>query len=169
MTSVNDATIALIKKWEGFRSTSYLCPAGVWTIGYGTTAAAGVGIIPKKGMTISEYDATVYLKKGVEKFASDVSLMIKVPVNENQFGACVSLAYNIGPAAFKKSTLLRKLNAGDYSGAADQFKVWNKAGGRVLNGLSARRSDERALFLTPVAAKVGLLDAIFQIIKGIWK
>lgn len=169
--SVNKATLELIKKWEGFRAEAYLCPANVWTIGYGTTAAAGVGISPKRGMKVTEAQASAYLAKTVDKFATQVRGMVKVPVNENQFGALVSLAYNIGPGAFVKSTLLRKLNDGDYPGAADQFRVWNKAGGKVLAGLTNRRKEERALFVsapTP-AAKVGGLWAIILKLLGMKK
>ena len=72
---------------------------------------------------------------------------VLVPLNDNQLAACTSLAYNIGLAAFRGSTLLRKLNDGDYQGAADQFPVWNKAGGRVVQGLVNRRAAERDLFL----------------------
>ncbi len=150
---VNQRAIDLIKKWEGFRATAYRDPVGILTIGYGTTAAAGVGIDPKPGMTITEAEAEIYLMRAVEKFADQIRPMIKVPVNENEFGALVSLAYNIGPGAFEKSTLLRKLNAGDRQGAADQFSVWRMAGGKVLKGLENRRAEERGLFLMPVAAR----------------
>ena len=151
---INQAAFALIKEFEGFRGTAYKDAVGVLTIGYGTTAMAGVGITPKAGMTITEAQASDYLLKGVEKFAAQIEAGIKVPVNENQFGAMVSLAYNIGPGAFLKSTLLKKLNAGDTPGASAQFLVWNKAGGKVLRGLTRRREAERALFDTPVTEPV---------------
>lgn len=148
---VNAATLDLIKRWEGFRAEAYLDPAGVWTIGYGTTARAGLGLEPKAGMRITEAEAETYLRKGVEKFAKAIKTAIKAPINENEFGAFVSLAYNIGPAAFRRSTALRKFNAGDKAGAADAMLMWNQAGGKVLQGLKNRRAAERELFLTPAA------------------
>ena len=150
--TVNHATIELIKQFEGFRPVAYKCPAGIWTTGYGTTAAAGVGITPKAGMTISEAAATAALQMAVDKFAAAIRPGIKAPINENEFGAFVSLAYNIGPGAFLGSTALRKFNAGDKAGAGEAMMLWDKAGGKVLRGLQNRRIAERKLFLTPVAA-----------------
>lgn len=147
---VNQATIDLIKKWEGFRAEAYRDPVGIWTIGYGTTARAGVGIEPRAGMKITEAEAERYLRKSVEKFADAIRPHITAPINENQFGAFVSLAYNIGPGAFIESTALRRFNDGDIPGAAEAMKWWNKAGGRVLRGLVNRREDEVRLFMTPV-------------------
>lgn len=143
---INQATVDLVKEFEGLRLDAYKDAVGVWTIGYGTTAAAGVGIAPNAGMRITQEQAEEYLRLGLEKFAAQIKGGITVPVTENQFGAMVSLAYNIGPGAFLKSTLLRKLNAGDYVGAAAEFARWNKAGGKVLRGLTRRREAERALF-----------------------
>jgi len=152
---MNEATIALVKSFEGFEPTAYVDPVGILTIGYGTTAAAGVGIIPRPGMTITEAEATEYLMRGLDKFAGQIRDGIRAPINENEFGAFVSLAYNIGPGAFLSSTALRKFNAGDKAGAADAFLLWNKGtvNGKkvVLNGLVRRREAERALFLTPAA------------------
>jgi len=152
--TVNRATLDLIKRFEGFRAEAYPDPAtggDPWTIGYGTTGRAGVGIDPKPGMKISEAQATEFLRRGVEKFAADIRPAITAPINENEFGAFVSLAYNIGPSAFKRSTALRKFNAGDKHGAADAILMWSKAGGKVLRGLVRRREAERELFLTPAA------------------
>lgn len=147
---MNKATIDLIKEFEGFRAKAYLDPVGILTIGYGTTAAAGVGIKPALGMTITEAEAERYLMAAVDKFAAQIAPKITRPINENEFGAFVSLAYNIGPGAFGKSSALRKFNAGDKQGAASAILLWNKAGGKVLPGLARRREAERALFLRPV-------------------
>lgn len=147
---INSATINLIKEFEGCKLTAYRCPAGVWTIGYGTTAAASIEIEPKEGMKITETEAEKYLKLAIEKFAAAIKPTITQPINENEFGAFVSLAYNIGTGAFKKSSALRHFNAGDKAKAADAILMWNKAGGKVLAGLTRRRAAERALFLTPV-------------------
>lgn len=147
---INKATIDLIKEFEGFRAKAYLDPVGILTIGYGTTAAAGVGIKPALGMTITEAQAVGYLMAAVDKFAAQIAPKITMPINENEFGAFVSLAYNIGPGAFGKSSTLRKFNAGDKQGAANSILLWNKAGSKVLPGLVRRREAERALFLRPV-------------------
>jgi lysozyme len=144
---VNTAAINLIKQFEGLRLKAYLCPAKIWTIGYGHTAMAGPPA-PKSGMTITEAEASAILVQDVSKFAQGVAAMIKVPVTENQFGAVVSMAFNVGLGAMGKSTLMRKLNAKDYAGAANEFMKWTKASGKVLPGLVRRRQAERTLFLT---------------------
>lgn len=149
---INSAALRLIKEFEGFEAEAYKDPVGIVTIGYGTTAAAGVGISPKLGDKITEAQATDYLKRAVDKFAAQILPKITRAPTGNQFGAMVSLAYNIGPGAFNKSTVLRRFNAGDISGAADAFLMWNKAGGKVLAGLTRRRKAERELFLTPDSA-----------------
>lgn len=149
---INQATIDLIKEYEGFEAKAYKCPAGVWTIGYGTTAAADVGITPAAGMVIGKSEAEGYLHAALDKFSNQITPAIKNPINENEFGAFLSLAYNIGATAFKKSSALRHFNAGDKVKAADAMLLWNKAGGKVLAGLVRRRTAERALFLTPVGA-----------------
>jgi lysozyme len=147
---INQATVNLIKEFEGFRAKAYKCPAGVWTIGYGTTAAAHVGVIPHEGMTITEEEAEKYLHMAIDKFSNAIKPAITRPINDNEFGAFVSLAYNIGSGAFKKSSALRHFNAGETEKAADALLLWNKAGGKVLSGLVRRRAAERVLFLTPV-------------------
>lgn len=148
--TINKAGLALIKEFEGFRANAYLDPVGIPTIGYGTTSAAGVGITVKLGMRISEAQAEMYLSAAINKFAAHIDPLIKVPINENERAAFLSLAYNIGPGAFAKSSALRKFNEGDKRGAADAIMLWNKAGGRVLAGIERRRKAERALFLSPV-------------------
>jgi len=147
---VNKAALDLIKEFEGLRLEAYRDSVGVWTIGYGTTARAGVGIKPQRGMVITEAEASHYLEKGVSKFADSIRPAITAPINENEFGAFVSLAYNIGPSAFKRSSSLRHFNNGDKARAAQNILLWNKAGGKVLRGLVRRREAEKALFETPV-------------------
>ncbi|MBB3977358.1 GH24 family phage-related lysozyme (muramidase) [Rhizobium azooxidifex] len=119
-----------------------------WTIGVGHTSAAGP---PKvvRGMKITAAESDEILSRDLKTFEAGVRSAVKVPLNQNEFDALVSLAFNIGVSAFSKSTLVKKLNAGDRAGAADQFIVWNKAGGRVLKGLVNRRASERALFIKP--------------------
>jgi len=151
--TINKAGLDLIKEFEGFRAETYKDAVGVLTIGFGTTAAAGVGIDPKPGMRISEDEAEIYLAKALDKFGASIRPKITADVNENEWAAMLSLAYNIGPGAFAKSSVLRFFNAGDKARAADAFLLWNKAGGKVLSGLKRRREAERALFLKPVAKK----------------
>lgn len=148
---INKATVDLVKEFEGLRLKAYKDAVGVWTIGYGTTAAAGLGITPKAGMVISTTEAEDLLRKGLEKFAASIRPNITAPINDNEFGAFLSLAYNIGPGAFAKSSALKKFNAGNKAGAANAIRLWNKAGGRVMKGLERRRAAEAALFLTPDA------------------
>ena len=133
--------INLIKSFEGFRATAYVCPAGILTIGYGTTSGV------KRGMVITEAQAEVLLRKDLTKFEDAINKLVKVPLTQNQFDALSSLVYNIGLGNLASSTLLKKLNEGDYQGAADQFPRWNRAAGRVLAGLTRRRAAERALWL----------------------
>ena len=149
---INKAGLDLIKSFEGFEAKAYVDPVGVLTIGYGTTATAGVGIAPKLGMQITEAQATEYLMAALNKFSGQIAPLIKGDVNANEWAAMQSLAYNIGPTAFERSSVLRKFNAGDKRGAADAFLLWNKAGGKVLKGLVRRREAERALFLAPVTS-----------------
>ncbi|KTH89462.1 muraminidase [Enterobacter cloacae subsp. cloacae] len=139
--------IALIKQFEGCKLTAYQDSVGVLTIGYGWTQPVD-GKPIRAGMTIKQETAERLLKTGLVSYESDVSRLVKVSLTQGQFDALVSFTYNLGARSLSTSTLLRKLNAGDYAGAADEFLRWNKAGGKVLNGLTRRREAERALFLS---------------------
>jgi GH24 family phage-related lysozyme (muramidase) len=139
--------IALIKQFEGCKLTAYQDSVGVWTIGYGWTHPVD-GKPVRAGMTIKQETAERLLKTGLVSYEIDVSRLVKVGLTQGQFDALVSFTYNLGARSLSTSTLLRKLNAGDYAGAADEFMRWNKAGGKVLNGLTRRREAERALFLS---------------------
>ena len=132
--------LALIKKFEGFESRAYLCPAGVWTIGYGHTKDV------KEGDEWSQAHAEHMLEVELEEFCEYVNKMVKVPLEQYQFDALVAWVYNLGAGNFKESTLLRVLNQGDYDDVPHQIKRWNKAGGRVLQGLVRRREAEALLF-----------------------
>lgn len=145
--NINQATIDLVKRFEGLRLKSYKDPVGIWTVGYGTTTAAGVGVSVGAGMEITEEQAEEYLRRAMEKFAEQILPSMERKPTENQFGAMLSLAYNIGPGAFRKSTCLRRFNSGDIEGAAEALTWFNKAGGKVLRGLVRRRAAERELFL----------------------
>lgn len=149
MTKINQETLDHIKKSEGLRLKAYPDPATggePWTIGYGHTSMAGPPAV-KRGMVITNQEAEAILRADVEKFAAKVAAVITVPVTENQFGAVVSFAFNVGIGNLRASTLLKKLNAKDYAGAANEFLKWTKAAGKVLPGLVTRRQEERALFL----------------------
>ncbi|MEB0362125.1 lysozyme [Citrobacter freundii] len=139
-----------IKDFEGCSLTAYPDPGtggAPWTIGYGWTHPVD-GKPIKPGMTIKQETADRLLKTGLVSYENDVLKMAKVKLTQGQFDALVSFAYNVGSRALSTSTLLRKLNNGDVNGAADEFLRWNKAGGKVLNGLTRRREAERALFLS---------------------
>ncbi|MCQ3457743.1 lysozyme [Salmonella enterica subsp. enterica serovar Indiana] len=142
--------IALIKGFEDCRLTAYPDPGtggAPWTIGYGWTHPID-GKPVKPGMTIDQETADRLLKTGLVSYENDVLKLVRVKLTKGQFDALVSFAYNVGSRALSTSTLLKKLNAGDIKGAADEFLRWNKAGGKVLNGLTRRREAERALFLS---------------------
>jgi lysozyme len=143
----SDKGIALIKQFEGCKLTAYQDSVGIWTIGYGWTQPVD-GKPIRAGMTIKQETAERLLKTGLVSYESDVSRLVKVGLTQGQFDALVSFTYNLGARSLSTSTLLRQLNAGDYTGAADEFLRWNKAGGEVLNGLTRRREAERALFLS---------------------
>lgn len=144
--NISGAGVDLICSFEGYRDKAYDDGIGVWTIGYGTTRYP-TGLYVQKDDTCTLAQAKSYMAHDLKKFVDAVNDGVKVSITQNQFDVLVSLAYNIGIKAFKESTLLKKLNAGDYHGAADQFLVWNKGGGKVMQGLVNRRKAERALFL----------------------
>lgn len=132
---------ALIKEFEGLRLKAYRCPAGVLTIGYGHTSGV------KEGMFITEAEAEQILNTDVESAAVQVKSAVKVELNANQLDALIDFVFNLGIGNFKSSTLLKKLNAGDYSGAAEEFSKWVYSGKTILPGLVRRREIEKQLFL----------------------
>jgi lysozyme len=132
--------LALIKSSEGLHLKAYRCPAGVLTIGYGSTGAH-----VKMGMKISAAEADALLRRDLERFERGVS-EIGGDMTPGQFSALVSFAFNLGLGNLKGSTLLRLHLAGDHAGAAAQFAKWNKAAGEVLPGLVKRRAAEAALY-----------------------
>lgn len=137
---------AAIAAREGNVLTAYKDSVGVLTIGVGHTSAAGPPLVAA-GMTITAAEADAILSRDLGNVESALRSTVTLPLSQNEFDALVSLTFNIGATAFKNSTLLKKLNIGDRAGAADQFLVWNKAGGKVLQGLVNRRQAERAQFL----------------------
>ncbi|AUO64090.1 TPA: lysozyme [Citrobacter freundii] len=142
--------IRLIKQFEGCRLTAYPDPGtggDPWTIGYGWTHPVD-GKPVRPGMTIDEVTADRLLKTGLVGYENDVLKVVRVKLTQGQFDALVSFAYNVGSRALSTSTLLKKLNAGDIKGAADEFLRWNKAGGKEMPGLTKRRKAEREVFLS---------------------
>jgi lysozyme len=142
---ISDSGIKLVKRFEGFSSTPYQCSADVWTVGYGTTRISGKPV-NKYMQPISREYAEELLMDDIAEFEKAVNELVKVPLEQNQFDALVSLTYNIGIGAFKKSTLLKKLNKGQYDQVPYELARWNKAGGKVLNGLVRRRAAEAELW-----------------------
>ncbi len=150
---ISDNGIDFIKNEEGLRLTAYLDSAGVWTIGYGHTG----GVVA--GSTISLAQAEIFLREDISVFEDIINREVKVPLNQNQFDALLSLVFNVGPGKEKvksglitlkdgrPSTLLRSLNDGLYREAANSFNSWVYAGGVILKGLVKRRERERTLFL----------------------
>ena len=134
--------IDLIKHFEGCELEAYKCPAGVWTIGYGHIKGV------KEGMTITEHQAEEMLKSELNEYEGYINNLVTAELNQNQFDAMVSWVYNLGGGNLKASTLLKVLNAGDYAGVPAQIMRWNKAGGKVLEGLTRRRQAEADLFAT---------------------
>ena len=140
----SDKGIALIKHAEGFAPTPYFCPAGKRTIGYGHVILPG----EEFPSHITEAEATALLIKDLaERFEPAVEKLVTVDLKQGQFDALISFAFNLGPGNLKSSTLLKKLNAGDYGGAANEFMKWTRAAGKVLPGLVKRRAEEKELFM----------------------
>lgn len=141
---ISNLGLDIIKQYEGLRLTAYLCPANVWTIGYGHTHQV------KEGDQITENMATEYLKKDVRHAQNAVAKYVKIEIEQHHFDALVSFIFNVGTGSFKNSTLLRMLNDGNFDGAEKQFIRWNKATVRgvkkVLRGLTDRRQEEAGLF-----------------------
>ena len=147
---ISEKGLAMIEKFEGCLLKASNKLDGVWTIGYGQTGRY-YGKRVRRGMTTTKEEAHAWLRDhSIKTYEDAVTQAVKVPLNQNQFDALVSFTYNVGVGALKQSTALRKLNAGDYAGAADALTMWTKCNGKVLAGLVRRRKEERALFLTPV-------------------
>jgi lysozyme len=137
---LNEVGLELLKKWEGCKLKSYKDVGGVWTIGYGHTRTA------RANMTITQEEADRLLREDLSVFADNVEKAVKVPLSDNQFAALVVFAYNVGQGAFNKSTLLRKLNAGEFESVPTELLRWNKVKGVVVNGLTNRRKGEAELW-----------------------
>jgi len=138
--NISEEGKALIKKFEGCELDSYICSGGVWTIGYGHTAGV------KQGDKINQDEADHLLTGDLEEFEGYVSNAVEVALDQNQFDALVAWTFNLGPSNLKSSTMLKVLNEENYSKVPSEMKRWNKAGGKVLEGLIRRREAEALLF-----------------------
>ena len=134
--------INLIKKYEGFRSKAYLCPARIWTIGYGHTSGV------KSGDVITEAQGEEYLRADLKE-AENVINSHNLELNQNQFDALVSFVFNLGPGNFNRSTLLKLIKGSRYDVRIKaEFRKWVYGGGKVLNGLVKRRKEEAELYFS---------------------
>lgn len=136
--------LQLTEKFEGCRFQAYYDSTGVATIGYGHTAGVAIG------QTCTQAQAAAWLIEDVAVAETAVNQMVHVALNQNEFDALVDFVFNLGAGNFEQSTMLRKLNAGDYPGAALEFAKWDRAGGVEMAGLLRRRQAEAAEFTTPV-------------------
>lgn len=146
--NIGDRGLDLIRAFEGFRADPYLDAVGVPTIGYGSTYYPDGQRVRLTDPPISEPEARRLMQATLAEFEDGIADALQVEVTQSQFDALICWAFNIGVSAAQNSTLMKKLNSGDYFGAADQFLRWNKAGGVTLRGLTRRREAERELFLT---------------------
>lgn len=143
----NEAGLRIIRSFEGLSLKPYKCPAGIPTIGYGSTYGLDCKRLNMSHRSITECEAKVLLAREVGHAEKQVARLVTAPVTLNQFSALVSFVFNVGGGALQASTLRRKFNKGDVAGAADEFPRWKYAGGRVLAGLLRRRYAEQELFL----------------------
>lgn len=139
---VSNNGINLIKRFEGLELKAYKDSVGILTIGYGHTHAV------KAGDVITGEQADSFLREDLQVAELTINTNVKVKLTQGQFDALASFVFNLGSGNFVKSTLIRKLNAGDYAGAADEFGKWVNAGGKKLPGLVKRRAAEKEVFLT---------------------
>ena len=144
---INERGIEMVKSFEGLALKPYLCPANVWTVGYGATVGRDGGPVDPDMEPISEDEAEALLLRDLESSEGWVSRLIKTALTENQYSALTSFTFNVGCGALQRSTLRMKLNRSEYQGAADEFPKWKFANKRILAGLVRRRAAERKLFL----------------------
>jgi|SRR5262252_999770 len=144
MRIIGTRGLELVKHFESLRLYAYQDPVGVWTIGWGHTGLKHEDGTVHRGRKITEQEAENLLVHDMKHFCSRVEKLITVALTDDQFDALVSFDFNTG--GLGKSTLRKLLNKGDYEGAAEEFPKWNKAGGKVLRGLTRRRKSEQNLF-----------------------
>ena len=140
--------LSIIKKYEGLKLEAYICPAGVATVGFGSTFYPD-GRRVKLGDKITLQEAESILLHDIKRFEMEVRNAVKIEITNNQLSALISFVYNVGASAFRKSTLLRKVNANPTDLTIhNEFMRWTRAGGKVLPGLVKRRAEESKLYFT---------------------
>ena len=147
MRRMTDEGLDLIKLYEGYSSSPYLCPAQHWTIGYGAIWGMDDKRVTEDHPDINEDQADYLLRRDVKKSEMAVLRHIRVPLEDGQFNALCAFVFNLGSGALQSSTLRRKINRGAYIGASNEFPRWVYAGGRKLKGLVRRREHERLMFI----------------------
>ena len=139
----------LIQYFEGFKTNSYLCTGNVWTIGWGSTKVNGIPVKKGDKITLEQADKEFrdYITINIDPI---LNKLVKVPINQDQYNALASFLYNLGQGSLSRSTLLKKVNANDFAGAAAEFGKWVISGGKITPGLVRRRRSEKTLFETGV-------------------
>lgn len=138
--TVSSEGVKLIERFEGLVLEAYQCPGGKWTIGYGHTEGV------HEGMKITKEQAEELLRRDLAEVEKAIAALVEVPLSQNQFDALASFVFNVGIDAFERSTLLRKLNAGDYAAVPVELMRWVYAGGKRVDGLVNRRVAEAGLW-----------------------
>lgn len=156
MEEISTRSFKLISEFEKLSLTPYLCPAGVWTIGYGSRYLVDGSLVTEATPPILKVQADMMLTREIIAIEEVISRRVEKSLSVNQTIALTSFIYNTGVTAFQESTLLKKLNAGDFQGAADQFLRWTHSNGIIVAELERRRKTERALFLQDQAAQASL-------------
>ena len=143
---ISNEGLQLIKKYEGYKTTPYRCPAGLYTVGYGHVIGNGLQLPDEWNRTFSLGEIDELLRTDLERFERGVLRYCTVYLTQSQFDALVSFSFNLGLGVLQRSTLRQKLNRGDYDGASKEFLKYTRAGGKVLKGLVRRRQAEYNLF-----------------------
>lgn len=147
--TIDDKGYELIAHWEGIRNSAYLDSGSIPTIGIGFirySIGAKAGQRVKLGDVMTHDQIKAEFKQQIQSYEQAVRQAVTVPMTQSQFNACVSLCYNIGTAAFARSSVVRRLNERKYRAACQAFAMWDKAGGRIIKGLQRRRAAEQAEF-----------------------
>jgi len=147
--NINATGLSIITDSEGFFPTPYRCPAGIPSVGYGSTRLLDGSRVTMDSPKVTKNEAKALLRRHLDHVEAAILQLIRVSLNENEFSSLCSFTYNLGSGRLQSSTLRAKLNRNERLGAANEFPKWRRAGGRVLRGLVIRRERERQLFLTP--------------------
>ena len=144
--TISDEGISLIKRYEGYKTTPYRCPAGLYTVGYGHLIGNGLQLPDEWNRTFFLGEIDELLRTDLARFERGVLRYCTVYITQSQFDSLVSFSFNLGLGVLQRSTLRQKLNRGDYDGASKEFLKYTRAGGKVLKGLVRRRQAEYNLF-----------------------